>query len=154
MPPTTLDEVIGDASAVVVGRLGSARVDGPRRDDLEPYEGAGRPLRHLEVVVDVEVIDVVAGTATGGDVRIRIPVISSGGEGVGTGRPAGDRIVTATPVGATAVFLVFGEGGELRPIALASSTGELIGFYASMDRAVDLMDLEGLAGALADRLPQ
>jgi hypothetical protein len=145
-PPSSIEQIARGAHGVVVGRVRSARVDDPRADDLRPYEGAPT-LYWFEVVVDVEVTRVASGQADGEVVQVRIPVLASGFEGLDSARPAADRIVAATPTDALGVFTI-GEAGAARPVALMSSTGNLLGYYSSMDSAVEDLGVDQLADEL------
>ncbi len=151
-PPSSVQQAVGNTSAVVVGTVRSARVDQPRADDLIPYEGAPT-LYHLEVVVDIDVTRVVAGQVEGNVVQARIPVRSGPAEGlVAAGRAAADRIIAAAPENAVGVFLISRTSGTTKPVAFQSSTGQLVAFYRSMDEAVAPLDVEWLAGELAGEL--
>jgi hypothetical protein len=149
-PPTTLADLARYADSVVVGTVQSVTLGEPRADDLKPYDGAPT-LYHLEVVVRVTLEDVLIGDAGGGSaVDVRIPVISSGIEGLGIGRPAGERIVATGPVGARGVFYVRDAWSE--PVAFESSSGEPVAYLASMDSEVRRFTTTTLAEALADSM--
>jgi hypothetical protein len=146
-PPTTVDALARNADSVIVGTVQSATLDEPRADEFQVRESPLR-LYDLDVVVRVSVEDVVIGDEKSGSVEVRIPVLRGGIEGLGTARPAGERIAESGPVGAKGVF-VLGDAWS-QPVAFESSTGELIAFLASMDREVSHFTTTALAAALAD----
>jgi hypothetical protein len=107
-------------------------------------------LYDLDVVVRVSVEDVLIGGKDGGSVDVRIPVLTSGIEGLGTARPAGERIAETGPIGAKGVFVVGDSWSQ--PVAFESSTGEPVAFLASMDYEVSRFTTTTLAEAIADSM--
>ncbi len=163
-PPTTLAQVATETQGVVIGAITGAQVVDPRADPFSPYEGSPT-LFHLEVAFDVTVARTVTGASPGPVVQGRLPVLTSGLDGLSIGDDAAERIASAAPVGATAVFTLqdcrgFTLGGGLQCggdspvrteiVALESSTGELVAFLQSMDPAVRPLTVASLAESLAD----
>lgn len=148
-PPTTVADFARSADSVIVGTVQSVALDEPRADDLKPRDSP-LTLYDLDVVVRVSVEYVLIGGNAGGAVDVRIPVLASGIEGLGTARPAGERIAETGPIGAKGVFVVGDSWSQ--PVAFESSTGEPVAFLASMDNEVGRFTTTTLAEALADSM--
>jgi len=76
-----------------------------------------------------------------------VPVANGTLDALADAEQAAARIKAAAPIGARVVIAVRTSQPTL--VALEASTGEMVGFYESMDPAVNRLTAESLADALA-----
>jgi hypothetical protein len=146
-PPTTIEEIARGFSSVAIGIVHAAMIEPPRPDALQPYEGAPK-LYHLDVTLDIDTAPSPAASTGAARLQVRVPVLASGMDGLGTAQPAAEHIKNAAPIGAWGVFLVDTKSGFAQSVAFESADGPLIGYFRSMDATVASFTTASLADAL------